>query len=209
MTSYEKFPLDLTQKQYENLATALSSTTPMTLRLTSSQINNGGGDLLLTSRQRNHLNKALDKGKGSNVALSATQLKKIRAAHKRGGYLTDMNKCVAGKGMYGVDDPPLMPREAGIGAEAQDGAGVKEVIQTIGSVAKKGAKALKPAARIAAKEGCKLAAKAAAIKADVDNPAVGMISNELCNAAVKAVLGSGKKPAAKRGRVKRPNLETH
>jgi len=218
MTSYEKFPLDLTQKQYENLANALASNTPLTLRLTTSQIGSGGGDLMLTSRQRNHLDKAVAKGKGSNVCLSATQLKKIKSAHKKGGYLTDMNRCIAGKGMYGVDDPPDMPRDAGIGAEAQDGAGIKEVAQTVGSVAKKGlkrtGKILKPVVKVGLKEACKLGVKASAAKAGVsaDNPITKLAASELCGAAVNELLGSGAKPPAKRGgrtKLKRPNLETH
>jgi len=189
MTSYEKFPLDLTQKQYENLANALSSNTPLTLRLTTSQIGSGGGDLMLTSRQRNHLDKAVAKGKGSNVCLSATQLKKIKREHKKGGYLTDMNRCVAGKGIYGVDDPPLMARDAGIGAEAQDGAGIKEVVQTVGSVAKKGlrrtGKILKPVVKIGAKELCKLGVTAAAAAGGIpaDNPITKLAASELCGAA--------------------------
>jgi hypothetical protein len=185
--------LDLTQKQYENLSHSLMSGTPITMRVTSAQIGSGGGDLFLTSRQRNHLDKASQKGKGSNITLSATQLKKIKREHKKGGYLTDMNRSIAGKGMYGVDDPPLMPREAGIGAEAQDGAGMKEVIETAKKGLKVAGKVLKPVAKVGAKELCKAGVKAAAVKsgASLDNPVVKIASSELCNEAVNAVFGHG------------------
>jgi len=214
MTQYNKIPLDLTHKQYENLSKGISSLTPLTLRLTQQQIRKGGGDLMLTGRQETHLDKSIARGKGANITLSTTQLKRMRTEHKKGGYLVDMNKCVCGKGMYGVDDPPEMPREAGIGPEPQDGAGVKEVVQTVGSVAKKGLKIVKPIAKVALTEGCKLGSKALATRAGVDpnNPIVNVASNEGCREAVNALLGSGSKkpkPKAKAKRTKRPNLEKY
>ena len=210
MTQYNKIPLDLTAKQYENLARGITSLNPLTLRLTQQQIRSGGGDLMLTGRQEIHLDKSVAKGKGANITLSATQLKKMRTAHKRGGYLTDMTKCVAGAGMFGVDAPPEMPREAGIGAEPQDGAGIKEVVASVGSVAKRGlktaAKIAKPIARVALKEGCKLGTKALAVQAGIDpnNPIVAIAGSEGCSQAVNALMGAGK-PRAKR--TKRPKLE--
>jgi hypothetical protein len=216
MTSYNKIPLDLTVKQYENLSKGISSLTPLTIRLTQQQIRKGGGDLMLTGRQETHLDKSIARGKGANITLSATQLKKMRTEHKRGGYLVDMNKCIAGAGMYGVDAPPEMPREAGIGPEPQDGAGVKEVVQTVGSVAKRGlktvAKVAKPIAKVALTEGCKVGSKALAVRAGIDpeNPIVKVASNEGCREAVNALLGSGsKKRTLKRTTSKRPNLEKY
>ncbi len=199
MTQYNKIPLDLTQKQYDSLAKGITTLTPLTLRLTQQQIRKGGGDLMLTGRQETHLDKSIAKGKGANITLSSTQLKKMRTEHKKGGYLTDMTKCVAGSGMYGVDAPPEMPREAGIGAEAQDGAGVREVVATVGSMAKKGLKTVgkvaKPIAKVALTESCKLGSKALATRAGVDpnNPIVNVASNEGCKEVVNALLGSGAK----------------
>jgi len=204
MTAYSIRPMDLSKRQYESLAKAISTLTPLTLRLTNEQMDKGGGDLMLTDRQKNHLDKSITKGKGANLNLSATQLKKMRTAHKRGGYLVDMNKAIAGEGMYGVDAPPEMPREAGIGSNLNEGegAGVKEVVTKVGSVALKGAKVVgkvvKPVVKAGLKEGCKVGTKVLAVKAGIspDNPLVGALGNEACKEGVDALLGKG----AKRGR---------
>lgn len=191
-TSYSNVPMDLTDKQNKNLLSALSSSTPLTLRFTQEQIKNGEGNLLLTSRQMNHLDKSNVKGKGANLTLSATQLKKMKS---------DMKK---GNGMYGVNHPPQMPRDAGIGSQSQTGAGVKEVVKKVGRTALKGAKVagkvLKPIAKIGLKEGCKLATKAAAVKAGVnpDNPVVELAHKEACGALANTVLGDGAKRQRKK-----------
>jgi len=192
--------MDLSKRQYESLAKSLSTLTPLTLRLTNEQMDKGGGDLMLTDRQKNHLDKSITKGKGANLNLSATQLKKMRTAHKRGGYLVDMNKAIAGEGMYGIDAPPEMPREAGIGANVNEGegAGIKEVATKIGSVALKVGKVVKPVVKAGLKEGCKIGTKVLAVKAGIgaDNPLVGALGNEVCKEGVDALLGKG----VKRGR---------
>jgi len=192
-TTYSDVPMDLTEKQLKNLSGALGSSTPLTLRFTQEQIKNGEGNLLLTSRQMNHLDKSNVKGKGANLTLSATQLKKMKSNMRKG------------EGMYGVNHPPQMPRDAGIGSQEQTGEGVKEVVQKVGSVAKKGAKVavkvLKPVAKVGLKEGCKLATKAAATRAGLspDNPAVKIAGNEACGALANAILGDGvKRPRKKK-----------
>lgn len=212
MTQYSKRPMNLSQRQYENLAKAISTLTPLTLRLTNEQMDKGGGELMITNRQTNHIDKSISRGKGANLNLSATQLKKMRTAHKRGGYLVDMNKAIAGEGMYGVDAPPEMPREAGIGANLNEGegAGLKEVALKVGNVALTGAKivkkAVKPVIRAGLKEGCKVGTKVLANKVGVsaDNPLVGAVGNDACKEAVDALLGKGVKPATKKGGRGRP-----
>ena len=191
-TSYSTVPMDLTDKQNKNLTSALTSSTPLTLRFTQEQIRKGEGNLLLTSRQQNHLDKSEVKGKGANLTLSATQLKKMKS---------DMRK---GNGMYGVNHPPEMPRDAGIGSQDQTGEGVKEVAKTVGRTVLKGAKiagkVLKPIAKIGLKEGCKVATKAAAVKAGIspDNPVVGQVENAACGALAERLLGDGIKRARKK-----------
>jgi len=180
-------PFDFTKKQYENLATAMSNLSPITMRVTQDQINKGGGNIMITTRQQNHLNKSIEKNKGANLCLSTTQLKKMRTAHKRGGYLTDMSKAIAGEGMYGVDAPPKMPRDAGIGPEQQKGAGVigslKRTTKATAKAVTKAAAAIACGTAMATKTGNPLAAGAAA---------------GVCNDVVDSIIGSGKKPASKK-----------
>lgn len=193
MTQYHKQPIDLTKKQLDNLSKALagnSGNSPLTFRLTQDQINKGDNNLLLTTRQQNHLKKSTITGKGSNITLSATQLKKMRSNNKK-----------EGGGMYGVDAPPRMPREAGIGPEEQTGAGIegeglKEVGQAGLRIAKKvgktGLKIVKKSAKIAAKQGCKGAVTALTAKAGISpgNQIAQEVTKELCGEFAKE-LGSG------------------
>jgi len=212
MTAYNQMPFDFTKKQYENLATAMSNLSPITMRVTQDQINKGGGNIMITTRQQNHLNKSIEKNKGANLCLSTTQLKKMRTAHKRGGYLTDMSKAIAGEGMYGVDAPPKMPRDAGIGAEAQDGAGMYGVDAPpkmprdagIGPEQQKGAGvigSLKRTTKATAKAVTKAAAAIAcgtAMATKTGNPLAAGAAAGVCNDVVDSIIGSGKKPASKK-----------
>jgi hypothetical protein len=201
-------PFDFTKKQYENLATAMSNLSPITMRVTQDQINKGGGNIMITNRQQNHLNKSIEKNKGANLCLSSTQLKKMRTAHKRGGYLTDMTKAIAGEGMFGVDAPPKMPRDAGVGAEPQDGAGMFGVDAPpkmprdagVGAEPQDGAGVIGTLKRTA-KATTKAAAAIAcgtAMGAKTGNPLAASAAAGVCHDVVDSMIGSGKKHAPKK-----------
>jgi len=83
--SYVNHGVDLSKTQLQAIMKAITNGTPVSLRLTGNAIKGAGVQLSLTKTQINKLNKADSKEKGSNLILSASQLKKI------GGSLINSN----------------------------------------------------------------------------------------------------------------------
>ena len=83
MTTYIEYGVQLTPNQKSKLMSAIKNKSPLTLRLRHSQLR-GSDELVLTQRQINKLEKSLATGKGSDIKISKTQ---IRRSVKHGGNL--------------------------------------------------------------------------------------------------------------------------
>ena len=83
MTTYIEYGVQLTPNQKSKLMSAMKNKSPLTLRLRHSQLR-GSDELMLTQRQINKLEKSLATGKGSDIKISKTQ---IRRSLKHGGNL--------------------------------------------------------------------------------------------------------------------------
>ena len=83
MTTYIEYGVQLTPNQKSKLMSAIKNKSPLTLRLRHSQLR-GSDELMLTQRQINKLEKSLATGKGSDIKISKTQ---IRRSVKHGGNL--------------------------------------------------------------------------------------------------------------------------
>ena len=83
MTTYIEYGVQITPNQKSKLMSAMINKSPLTLRLRHSQLR-GSDELMLTQRQINKLEKSLATGKGSDIKISKTQ---IRRSLKHGGNL--------------------------------------------------------------------------------------------------------------------------
>ena len=83
MTTYIEYGVQLTPNQKSKLMSAIKNKSPLALRLRHSQLR-GSDELMLTQRQINKLEKSLATGKGSDIKISKTQ---IRRSVKHGGNL--------------------------------------------------------------------------------------------------------------------------
>ena len=83
MTTYIEYGVQLTPNQKSKLMSAIKNKSPLALRLRHSQLR-GSDELMLTQRQINKLEKSLATGKGSDITISKTQ---IRRSVKHGGNL--------------------------------------------------------------------------------------------------------------------------
>ena len=86
MTTYIEYGVQLTPNQKSKLMSAIKNKSPLTLRLRHSQLR-GSEELMLTQRQINKLEKSLATGKGSDIKISKTQ---IRRSLKHGGNLNKL-----------------------------------------------------------------------------------------------------------------------
>jgi hypothetical protein len=92
---YTEFGLTLSDQQKRSLANAMQKNTGVKLRLNSNQLQ-GQDKLALTATQIKHITKAQNMGKGVNIALSKSQLQKMK---KNGGFLPLL---LAGLGALGA-----------------------------------------------------------------------------------------------------------
>ena len=83
MTTYIEYGVTLTPNQKTKLASAIKNKSPLTLRLKHSHLR-GSDELMLTRRQIARIKKSLANGKGSDIKISKTQ---IRRSVERGGSL--------------------------------------------------------------------------------------------------------------------------
>ena len=83
MTTYHPYKVTLSTGQKERLKKAYKTNNAITIRLTKNELT-GSDELMLTTRQINKLNKARATGKGSDIKISKTQ---IRKAVRHGGSL--------------------------------------------------------------------------------------------------------------------------
>ena len=83
MTSYIEYRVKLTPNQKSKLASAIKNKSPLTLRLKNSHLQ-GSDELMLTRKQITKIEKSLALGKGSDIKISRTQ---IRRSVKHGGNL--------------------------------------------------------------------------------------------------------------------------
>ena len=83
MTTYFEYGVNLTDNQKKNLASAMNSNTPLTLRLKHSNLT-GNDELMLTKTQLNRIQKSLNNGTGADIKISKTQIRKVA---KQGGNL--------------------------------------------------------------------------------------------------------------------------
>ena len=82
MTNYYEWNLKLTDNQKMNLAKSIKNKCPLTLRIKYLNLLKTDDKLLVTERQMNKIDKAMDKGTGLDLKLSKEQIKKIA---KHGG----------------------------------------------------------------------------------------------------------------------------
>ena len=83
MTTYIEYGVTLTPNQKSKLASAIRNNSPLTIRLKHSQLR-GSDEMMLTRRQIAKIEKSLSLGKGSDLKISKTQ---IRRSVKHGGNL--------------------------------------------------------------------------------------------------------------------------
>ena len=83
MTTYHSYGVSLSQGQREKLAKAYQTNSAITIRLTNSELS-GNDQLMLTKRQIAKLIKSKRQGKGSDIKISKSQ---IRKAVQEGGSL--------------------------------------------------------------------------------------------------------------------------
>ena len=79
MTSYFEYGVKLSDNQKRNLASAMNSKSPLTLRL-----KHGNDELMLTKTQLKRIQKSLNNGTGADIKISKTQIRKVA---KQGGSL--------------------------------------------------------------------------------------------------------------------------
>ena len=83
MTSYFEYGVNLTDNQKRNLASAMNSKSPLTLRIKHSKLT-GNDKLMLTKTQLKRIQKSLNNGTGADIKISKTQIRKVA---KQGGSL--------------------------------------------------------------------------------------------------------------------------
>ena len=84
MTAYYEWNLKLTDNQKMNLVKSIKNKCPLTLRIKYLNLLKTDDKLLVTERQMNKIDKAMDKGTGLDLKLSKEQIRKIA---KHGGNL--------------------------------------------------------------------------------------------------------------------------
>ena len=82
MTKYYEWPLKLTDHQKMNLVKSIKNKCPLTLRIKYLNLIKTDDKLLVTERQMNKIDKAMDKGTGLDLKLGKEQIRKIA---KHGG----------------------------------------------------------------------------------------------------------------------------
>ena len=83
MTSYFEYGVKLSDNQKRNLASAMNSKSPLTLRLKHGNLT-GNDELMLTKTQLKRIQKSLNNGTGADIKISKTQIRKVV---KQGGSL--------------------------------------------------------------------------------------------------------------------------
>ena len=83
MTKYYSYGVSLSKGQVEKLSRAYNNNSAITIRLTRNELS-GPHELMLTKTQINKLRKAMSQGKGLDIKISKTQ---IRKAIRHGGTL--------------------------------------------------------------------------------------------------------------------------
>ena len=83
MTKYYPYSVSLSKGQLEKLSRAYNNNSSMTVRLARNELS-GPHELMLAKTQINKLRKAKSQGRGSDIKMSKTQ---IRKAVRRGGSL--------------------------------------------------------------------------------------------------------------------------
>ena len=76
MTTYHPYKVKLSNGQKQRLAKAYKTNSPITIRLTINELN-GNDELFLTSNQIKRIIKAKSLGKGSDIKISKTQIRKV------------------------------------------------------------------------------------------------------------------------------------
>ena len=92
-TVYHPYRVNLTAGQAETVAKAMKLKTPITLRLTHSNLLRGDETVNLTQSQINKLEKAKNKGVGADIKISKAQLKKFATS---GGSILNLFRIVSG-----------------------------------------------------------------------------------------------------------------
>ena len=83
MTTYFEYGVNWSDNQKKNLASAMNSNTPLTLRLKHSNLTRND-ELMLTKTQLKRIQKSLNNGTGADIKISKTQIRKVA---KQGGNL--------------------------------------------------------------------------------------------------------------------------
>ena len=83
MTKYYSYGVSLSKGQVEKLSRAYNNNSAITIRLTRNELS-GPHELMLTKTRINKLRKAMSQGKGLDIKISKTQ---IRKAIRHGGTL--------------------------------------------------------------------------------------------------------------------------
>ena len=83
MTQYFEYGVKLSDNQKRNLASAMYSKSPLTLRIEHVNLT-GNDELMLTKTQLKRIQKSLNNGTGADIKISKTQIRKVA---KQGGSL--------------------------------------------------------------------------------------------------------------------------
>ena len=92
-TIYHPYRVNLTAGQAESVAKAMTHKTPITLRLTYSNLMRGDETVNLTQSQINKLEKAKNKGVGADIKISKAQLRKFATSE---GSIVNLFRIVSG-----------------------------------------------------------------------------------------------------------------
>ena len=83
MTTYHPYKVNLSKGQKSKLGKAFKANSALTLRLSAKQTS-GNDELMLTANQIKRITKAASRGKGVEIKISKTQIRKVM---KQGGSL--------------------------------------------------------------------------------------------------------------------------
>ena len=83
MTQYFEYGVKLSDNQKRNLASAMNTKSPLTLRIKHGNLT-GNDELMLTKTQLKRIQKSLNNGTGADIKISKTQIRKVA---KQGGSL--------------------------------------------------------------------------------------------------------------------------
>ena len=76
MTQYFEYGVNLTDNQKRNLASAINSKSPLTLRIKHPNLT-GNDELMLTKTQLKRIQKSINNGTGADIKISKTQIRKV------------------------------------------------------------------------------------------------------------------------------------